>query len=129
MGVQRMRTVGAAALLALGACASSPRLSGAWVGREGSERTLLSFRTAGRGHRLTSRGVEEFRYQVDYTRDPVAIDLEPTSEEGRAGKVLGIVRFDPEGFVQVKLGPPGGARPTAFTRESPGLTLRRPPTR
>ena len=130
MAMQRVRTVSlVAVLLTAGACASGPRISGAWVGGEGSERTMLSFQTSGRGHRLTSGGVEEFRYEIDYSRDPVAIDLEPTGKEGKAGKVLGIVRFHPDGYVQLKLGPPGGPRPTVFTRASPGLRLRRPPSR
>ena len=122
--MQRKWMLALLGLLLAGACASQPRLSGSWVGWEGGDRTLLSFRTDGSGHRLSSQGREEFRYEIDYTRDPIAIDLEPTAAAGRAGKVLGIVRFDPRGYVQVKLGRRGGPRPTAFTRDAPGLTLR-----
>ena len=116
-------------LLAAGGCASRPRLSGSWVGREGDRRTELSFGARGLGHRASSGRVQRFRYTVDYARDPVAIDLWLEGERGEAGRVLGIVRFDDDGLVRVKLGRPGGPRPVAFTREAPGLTMRRPPTR
>jgi hypothetical protein len=127
--MDRIRIVALLGVVLAGACASQPRLSGAWVGWEGQDRTMLSFRADGRGRRLSSEGVEEFRYAIDYSRDPVAIDLEPAGAEERAGKVLGIVRFDPEGYVQVKFGRRGGPRPTAFTRDAPGLMLRRSASR
>ena len=116
-------------VLALGGCRPAPTLEGAWVSSDGAARTTLAFSADGRGRRVSPSGMDDFRYSVDYERDPIAVDLDFNGEPGEVGVVRGIVRFRGDTEMELLLAPAGTPRPPLFGARSRGSVFSRAATR
>jgi hypothetical protein len=128
--VRRALTLGALlAALAAGACQRTSPILGAWEAGEGMATTTYFFRSDGTGARIADHTVQEFRYRVEYERDPVLLDLDFPAASGPAVRVRGIVKFQGDRTLRLRVAEPGAARPEALDSLDPGTPFRRPPSR
>lgn len=112
--------------LALAACQPRPEVAGSWESwSPGGQRTTLVFRAGGTGVRFARGEAREFRYTVDYERDPIAIDLRVRAPGGGEQREAGVLQFLDARRMRMRIAADGQPRPAGFSRAEQGTLFTR----